>query len=426
MSGIHIHPHDILDEGMSNIIPHLEKLRDLQYLFPQINTIFERNPVPIGSLPRNPVHSVVYGNGTMQIVAPSYSDRGLDLRREPGISADRDPLMIIKKAMVDTNIEVVPWANILNGHFEGDRLQHNQVIDYVGRPVQHWLCPNGPDVIELWAQVFADLFKRYGFTCVMIDRIRFPDWAGTAIDPTQVLTCFCEHCQKGMHTIGLDPDAVRQAIGSWVALLGEKQFDTAGYFARNNEVLAAWFRFRQDSVSAFIARLIEHTSSIAPGFTLWIDLWPPAYSWFLGQDYAELTAMAPTVKHFPYHKLGGGADVQGLIESLASADAEREAAFSAFLNFFDLPYPLSYAEFTADGFPIEFVRDQNDLVRRKSAPGTRIFSGVQMWNLPPENLVDAICAAEESAADDVLYYCYGWATDDLFEAVRNLRDKGTH
>jgi len=130
MSGIQLHPHDILDEGMPQIMSYIRKLQDIKYVFPEVNTIFERNPYPVGKLPRNPVHEVVYGTGTMHAILPSYKASGLDQRREPGLSAECDPLMIIKEAMQEEEIEVIPWLNILNGHFEGPLLENNLVTDF--------------------------------------------------------------------------------------------------------------------------------------------------------------------------------------------------------------------------------------------------------------------------------------------------------
>jgi hypothetical protein len=49
-----------------------------------------------------------------------------------------------------------------------------------------------------------------------------------------------------------------------------------------------------------------------------------------------------------------------------------------------------------------------------------------MWNLPPEQLLEAVRAAEASACDDLLYYCYGWADQALFDAIGEYEQhKGT-
>ncbi|CAH0120953.1 MULTISPECIES: hypothetical protein [unclassified Paenibacillus] len=426
MPGIQLHPHDIVDEGMPQIISYMKKLQDVRYVFPEVNTIFERNPYPVGILPRNPVHEVVYGTGTMHAILPSYENAGLDQRREPGLSADRDPLMIIKDAMRDEPFEVIPWLNILNGHFEGPLLANNLVTDVDGNVIPHWLCPNAPDVIDFWEKAFVDLYQRYGFATYMIDRIRYPDWAGQEVNPKGLLTCFCSHCQSKMTGQGLDVKAIKESLRTFAAQLKDKHFDDAvAYFGQNTHI-RSWIAFRQESVSGFVERLIARVRKVNDAFAIWLDLWPPAYSWMLGQNYASITKLSPALKHFPYHKLGGGADVQGLIEYVAHTEEEREAAFRAFKTFFSLPYDVSYETFKAEGFPIRFVADQNNLVRELSDSRTRIFSGIQMWNLTPDNLIEAVKAGENSAADDLLYYCYGWAADELFDAIQRHREKGTN
>ncbi|MGE7057087.1 hypothetical protein ACQKI4_31520, partial [Paenibacillus glucanolyticus] len=95
-----------------------------------------------------------------------------------------------------------------------------------------------------------------------------------------------------------------------------------------------------------------------------------------------------------------------------------------FKRFFALPYDLTYEMFKQEGFPIQFVADQNNKVRSLSDPNTRIYSGIQMWNISPQNLIEAVQAGENSAADELLYYCYGWAADELFEALQTYREKG--
>ena len=83
-----------------------------------------------------------------------------------------------------------------------------------------------------------------------------------------------------------------------------------------------------------------------------------------------------------------------------------------------MDYYLSYQAFKDRGYPISFVKNENNKVRALSQSGTKIFSGIQMWNLEEAHLIEALEAAYDSDADDVLYYCYGWAEIKLFHAVR--------
>ena len=97
MAGIHLHPHDILDEGMPAILQRLDGMKHVEHLFVEINTIFERNPYPVGDLPHNPIHNMVMGTGTLHI--NTHTDfPHLSQRVDPTILAGADPLMTIKKA----------------------------------------------------------------------------------------------------------------------------------------------------------------------------------------------------------------------------------------------------------------------------------------------------------------------------------------
>lgn len=417
MGGIHLHPHDILDEGPTGILKLVGKMGRIRYLLPEANTIFERNPYPAGILPHNPVHDAVQGTGTFHL---SLDTRKLCPRlyqaADSSVEDGHDSLDLLLEAVKDTPYSVVPWVNLLNGHFEGD-LQHNGVVDFRGNPVEHWLCPNGRDVVEMWTNVLLATSERYGCTTFLLDRIRFPDWAGKQVNPAGLFSCFCDRCRGKMVRLGLEPDSLRAEMDGIVRLLGEKQFDEAVARITGSAAVQAWIRFKQDSVSSFIEALTASLRLRNPSIVCWLDLWPPSYAWILGQDYARLTKHSPALKHFPYHKLGGGADVQGLIEYFASGRDEREQAFRAFMRLFGMDYRISYEQFKKYGFPIEFVGVENDKARSLSQPGTFIFSGIQMWNLSPGELVLAIDEAVRSAADDVLYYCYGWADTELFDVV---------
>ena len=62
MAGIHLHPHDILDEGMENILQRIDGMQNVEHLFVELNTIFERNPYPVGVLPGTRI-----GNGQRHV-----------------------------------------------------------------------------------------------------------------------------------------------------------------------------------------------------------------------------------------------------------------------------------------------------------------------------------------------------------------------
>lgn len=414
MAGIHLHPHDILDEGIENIYQHLAEMGHIKTLFPQVNTIFERNPNPIGNLPHNPVHPFVIGNGQLYALIDTKSISPRLYQMVNQTVQEHDPLQIL----LDFNHEpyqLVPWINILNGQFAGE-IADNAIYDFRGDIVAEWLCPNSPDVLPMWTQTLRLISQTYGIDTFMIDRIRYPDWSGKHIHPQELFTCFCSNCKFKMKQQGLDPKHVLMEMEQIASMLRENAFQMAVDYYLQSTWIRNWLRFRQESITQFVRSLQQQT----PELTYWIDLWPPSYSWILGQDYQELTKISKTLKHFPYHKLGGGADVQGLIEYFAKDEPTQEAAFCAFSHLFNLPFKQTYHEFKRTGFPIKFVQSENLKARTLSQQGTFIYSGIQMWNISNEHLYEAIQTGQSSEADDLIYYCYGWAELRHFKVVKSL------
>jgi hypothetical protein len=432
MAGIHLHHHDLFDEGPDAIAEQLTKFDDVSQLFVQVNDIFERNPSPIGVLERNPVREVIFGSGRL------YADLDLDalspaLHQEvsPTVAQGDDPLAIIHGSVLARRYQVVPWVNIANGAWNGaggKAVERNCVVDFRGRRVERWLCPNSPELAPMWVAVLGSLIDRYGFSTFLIDRIRYPDWGGEDVRPANLFTCFCATCRTLMSAAGIDVARLLGDMEEVAGLLEARRFEDACR-RLSRPLFQEWLTFRQRGVAAMVDRLITGLRDRHPEAQLWLDLWPPAYSWILGQSYPELTRLSPRLKHFPYHRLGGGADVQSLIDHFGRTasghmDAVRqESAFASFVRLFGLDYDLSYEEFRRRGFPIELVEDQNRRVRALSAPGTYVYTGVQSWNLPPEDLYAAAVASYASDADDVIYYCYGWAATELLGAGNGAREQ---
>jgi len=424
LAGIHLHPHDIYDEGPEQIFRYIEQMGDIRCIFPEMNTIFERNPCPKGELPHNPVHSFVHGNGRLHIPhGLLIADQNLYQKQDEMILSGKDPLFILQTHKKHADYHIVPWLNVLNGDFAGHRLEENQVIDFRGRTVPHWLCPNGPDVVPMWAKLLLETTERYGWDTYLIDRIRYPDWSGEKINPAGIFSCFCRHCRNLMAEQGLMETQLIKSMERFSQLMDDKNYDLAVSYFRVSPALQQWVRFRQESVSNLVEKLVHQIKPLNPQIRIWIDLWPPSYAWLLGQDYARLTQYANTLKHFPYHKLGGGADVQGLIEYFGKSDNEKEEVFQAFLKFFGFDFNISYEQFQQSGYPLQFIHTENKKVRTLSQPGTFIYSGIQMWNISPGELEEAILAARQSEADDVIYYCYGWAQVEHFQTVGKVNNK---
>jgi hypothetical protein len=273
MAGIHLHPHDILDEGMDDILQRIDGMQNVEHLFVELNTIFERNPYPVGVLPHNPVHKSVMGNGMLHVNIDN-SDTRLQQKIDPGVLAGNDPLRRVQQATEGSRYKVIPWVNILNGDFSGD-IANNQVIDYRGRVIKYWLCPNAPDVADYWQKTFSRIKTLYGYDTFLIDRIRFPDWAGKEVNPAGLFTCFCPHCQQAMNAQDLAPEVVKDELDKIAAALAEGNFAYPVEAFRDNPIIARWIAFRQQSVTGLVERILKNAKENIGDIHFWLDLWPP-------------------------------------------------------------------------------------------------------------------------------------------------------
>ena len=142
MAGIHLHPHDILDEGMDDILQRIDGMQNIAHLFVELNTIFERNPYPVGVLPHNPVHKSVMGNGMLHVNIDNPDTR-LQQKIDPGVLAGGGPLRRVQQATERWRCKGIPRGNNPHGGFMGG-ISNNTGIVYRGRGIQYWLCANAP------------------------------------------------------------------------------------------------------------------------------------------------------------------------------------------------------------------------------------------------------------------------------------------
>jgi hypothetical protein len=176
--------------------------------------------------------------------------------------------------------------------------------------------------------------------------------------------------------------------------------------------LAEWINFRQDIIADFVSevhKLIKGTSS---RLELSLDLWPPSYSWVLGQNYRKLRKYCDSLKYFTYHKMGGGVDLKAVVEELKRLNSDLDVAMfmELFYRFFGFSGPTDLEEFGEKGFTIDFVLEETLKALDETKGEVRVYPGVQIWDVRPEEVRDAVHKASEANVDGVIAFCYGWAT----------------
>lgn len=179
-------------------------------------------------------------------------------------------------------------------------------------------CPNNPEARQKALRRLRELMRRYAFSGVFLDKIRFPSPAN-GFDES--LSCFCDHCRRRAGAEGLDLDAV-------VKILADRSIELPSFAARNrfqayrwlemiasaNPLLSRFLKFRSDSINRLVADLAEETAS--RGRKVSLDLFSPCLAPLVGQDYQNLSRHCSWAKPMTYRIAQGPASLRLEIPAL--------------------------------------------------------------------------------------------------------------
>jgi hypothetical protein len=420
---IQIHPHDVRDEGAEIVVANIVDRAGIKTIIAETGTLEERHPYPRGELEHNPVHKVVYTDACFEVPGSAVWFENLPFRPRlsPQALAGDDYIKDLAEAASARGAEVMPWVKALNAAFDGD-VQEACVRTFRGEPVPTWLCPNNPWAEEYVTRLILGMLDRYPSRAILVDRLRYPDWSGATVSVERMLTCFCPHCEQAMEEAGIDVDRLKRLFEEFskepLTFMDWLKYEPTSL------LIQSWLRFRQRSISSLAEKVwntVRRWQAQKEAKTaFWLNLWPPSFAALLGQDYASLGRVCEGAKHFPYHRLGGGADLAAFILALAGSDSavRQEEVFRELRGLLKLG-DISFAEYRQDGLPLSFVRDQTrwgkDLFHQN-----KIFAGIQIWDIPVEEIRATVEAALQGGADGLFFYCYGWATLAALDAVGEI------
>jgi hypothetical protein len=168
-------------------------------------------------------------------------------------------------------------------------------------------CPNNPEAVSTSMTHLRRLLTSYDFDGVFVDKIRFPSMANGLTD---VLSCFCIHCQKKAAEYGLDLAEVKAALTDIAGIGREKAADPmppgGGWLEqllRDRPILQRFVRFRADSINRVVAEISDAVNRI--GRKMSLDLFSPGLALLVGQDITCLRDRVDWVKPMIY-RFGSG------------------------------------------------------------------------------------------------------------------------
>lgn len=426
---IHVHPHDIRDEGAERVVRNIVELAKIKTIIAEAVSLEERHPYPSGVLPHNPKHSVFVSKATLEVPLADNVFAGSPVRpkaSEPVLAGD-DYIESLNKAALEQGATVVPWIKGLNGAFQG-RVEQICVRTIDRELVPTWLCPSHPETLEYVSSLMCGILERYHSQAILLDRLRYPDWSGAEVKPERMLTCFCDNCRAMMERDGIDLPVLERGLRR-ILETGrnhpDRLFEIPNFDVETAEI-KKWLHFRSSLITDLVKqvnlRLQLWNKNEGAAVKFWLNLWPPSFAWLLGQDYQALGRLCDGAKHFPYHRLGGGADLKGLVEKIVGGggpDLEKKI-FASIINLLQLPYRIDFEEFKSSGLPVDFVGRETAIGKEAFGPEKLIFSGIQIWDTPEAEIFKACQAARNGKADGLFFYCYGWADLHALETVGRI------
>lgn len=207
---------------------------------------------------------------------------------------------------------------VLPEEWQPVNLRGEPVPGFKRLPELTFMCPNRTDVQEWIAERIEVAAQRGIYQGLFFDRMRFPS---PAENPEGYLACFCKSCHRIASDSGLDLEAARRQIGSYLTGADHAQDLTRAFFTSTNDsLLESFFNFRSNSIT----HIIRYASKLARshGLCIGLDCFSPALTRMVGQDLSALDKYCDWIKLMIYPRVFGPAglpfELNALVEWLGS------------------------------------------------------------------------------------------------------------
>lgn len=213
----------------------------------------------------------------------------------------------------EAGIRMLLWLPVFS---ETDRIAGtDRALDIFGKPVPLparpdaagfvFQCPSSRRNLQAVKDVYEEYFSGCGFDGVFLDRIRSQSFLSGV---SGVLSCGCERCREAFRKRGVDIDAV----GRLYEQKKDAFFDMAscpadGRFMLREEAAQRFFDAKEEIVAEAVAELCGYFRE--KGLITGLDLFAPAVSRFVGQNYGLLTRHADFIKPMLYRKTDAPAGI---------------------------------------------------------------------------------------------------------------------
>jgi hypothetical protein len=192
-------------------------------------------------------------------------------------------------------------------------LHDGPVPGFNGLPEFTFICPNRTGVQEWIAERIEIAAQRGIYQGLFFDRMRFPS---PAENPERHLACFCKYCQWIAADSGLDLEAARRQIESYLTDADRaKSLTQALLTPIDDSLLESFFKFRFNSIT----HITQYATKLARsyGFNIALDCFSPTLTRMVGQDLSALNKCCDWIKVMTYPRVFGPAGLPFELKGLS-------------------------------------------------------------------------------------------------------------
>jgi hypothetical protein len=300
-----------------------------------------------------------------------------------------DSLKALVEATKDTKVKAEAWLTCFHDPLVLQKHPEAAVTDVYGTKERNVLCVNNPESQKFVLSMIRDVLENYSVYGLELDYVR-DNWPGFYLSNLDEITkvaashCFCPHCEKQAQEWGFDMDFMKASVLDILehqipphlvrTSLYQGLTDSLVEYILDDEGIQQFLQFRRQSCSSFFAKARSLQNEIDPKVVLSADLFPPSFSWKVGQDFREISKHVDVIKVKTHY-------------------------------FFD-PSSLQ----------LKYLYEQG-LARRLAA--CDVCAGI-LVRAPasPSDIETAMKAAQKAGVQGLYYYCYGAASEENLHVIK--------
>lgn len=167
-------------------------------------------------------------------------------------------------------------------------------------------CPANPLVQESALKRIENAVSLTNANTVILDALRYP----SPYDMETFFSCFCEHCQEFMKSMGINPHELKNSLKLLLKEIHKYPYLPPKFM----NSFYSYILFKQTIIENFAAQIHKLAENL--NIKLWAATFPPSLAWMVGQNYSALSKYIDEFHIMLYHKCNGAACLNKEIASL--------------------------------------------------------------------------------------------------------------